>query len=109
MAPFLWIHDLSMPDPTYILPAICSFMFLINFELNARMQKGTRNAANIYIRWGMRAGSVVGVYFFASQPSAMFAYWIGLSLAGLVQPLLLRWQPFRTYFAFPDPPQAARA
>ncbi|EPY33240.1 preprotein translocase subunit YidC [Strigomonas culicis] len=108
MAPFLWVHDLTMPDPTYILPAICAGMFLLNFEMNQRMQKGGRSASSMYIRWAVRGGAVVGIYFFAAQPSAMFAYWIGLSTAGLLQPILLRWQPFRDYFGFPDPPQLAK-
>lgn len=109
MTPFLWVADLTMPDPTYILPAICSTMFVVNFEMNQRMQKGGRSSTNMYIRWAVRVSAVVGVYFFAQQPSALFAYWIGLSVAGLLQPLLLRWQPFRNFFHFPDPPQAARS
>lgn len=109
MAPFLWVIDLTMPDPTYLLPAICSFMFVVNFEMNQRMQKGGRSATQMYIRWAVRGSAVVGIYFFAFQPSAMFAYWIGLSTAGLVQPILLRYQPFRDFFKFPDPPQVAKA
>ncbi|EAN98364.1 hypothetical protein C3747_44g152 [Trypanosoma cruzi] len=109
MAPFLWVKDLTMPDPTYGLPLICAGMFLVNFELNQQMQRGGRSSSGIYIRWAVRAASLVGVYVFASQPSAMFAYWIGLSTAGLLQPLLLRWQPFREFFQFPDPPQAAKS
>ncbi|ESL07836.1 hypothetical protein TRSC58_04471 [Trypanosoma rangeli SC58] len=109
MAPFLWVKDLTMPDPTYGLPFICAGMFLVNFEMNQQMQRGGRSSSGIYIRWAVRAGSLVGVYMFASQPSAMFAYWIGLSTAGLLQPLLLRWQPFRDFFQFPDPPQAAKS
>ncbi|KAK7193999.1 60Kd inner membrane protein [Novymonas esmeraldas] len=109
MAPFLWVRDLTMPDPTYALPAICAGMFLLNFEMNQRMQRGGRSSSNMYMRWVVRVSSVVGVYFFAAQPSAMFAYWIGLSTAGLLQPILLRWQPFRDLFAFPEPPQAAKS
>lgn len=109
MAPFLWVKDLTMPDPTYLLPSICAGMFLLNFEMNQRMQRGGRSSSGMYVRWAVRASSVVGIYFFASQPSAMFAYWIGLSTMGLLQPILLRWQPFRDFFDFPDPPQAAKA
>ncbi|KAG5484795.1 hypothetical protein LSCM1_06621 [Leishmania martiniquensis] len=109
MAPFLWLKDLTMPDSTYTLPAICAGMFLLNFEMNQRMQRGGRSSSGLYVRWAVRASSVVGIYFFASQPSAMFAYWIGLSTAGLLQPMLLRWQPFRDVFHFPDPPQAAKS
>ncbi|CCW63520.1 unnamed protein product [Phytomonas sp. EM1] len=106
--PFLWVTDLTLPDPTYALPAVCVTMFLGNFELNQRMQRGGRSSSSIYIRWGMRAGATVGFYFIAQLPAAMFVYWIGLSMVGLLQPILLRWQPFRNFFDFPDPPQAAR-
>lgn len=109
MAPFLWVKDLTMPDPTYALPAICAGMFLLNFEMNQRMQRGGRSSSTMYVRWAVRGASVVGIYFFAAQPSAMFAYWIGLSTAGLLQPILLRWQPFRDFFRFPEPPQAAKS
>lgn len=107
-APFLWVSDLTLPDPTNLLPIICSGMFLMNFELNQRMQRGGRSSTGMYIRWAMRIGSVIFVYFFSAQPSAMFAYWIGLSTAGLVQPTLLRNQTFRKLFNFPDPPQVAK-
>ncbi|CCD15830.1 unnamed protein product, partial [Trypanosoma congolense IL3000] len=108
-APFLWVSDLTMPDPTYALPAICAGMFLMNFELNQMMQRGGRSSTGLYVRWGMRVGSFVGVYFFASQPAAIFSYWIGLSTAGILQPLLLRWQPFRNFFQLPDPPAVAKS
>lgn len=108
-APFLWIADLSLPDPTMALPMVCGAFFLFNFELNQRMQRGGRSAGGLYIRWGTRVGAAVGVYIFSSQPAALFAYWIGLSCAGLLQPILLRWQPFRNFFSFPDPPLAAKA
>lgn len=104
---FLWTSDLTVPDPTFALPLICGGMFLVNFELNQRMQRGGRSSGSLYVRWGTRIGTLVGVYFFSSQPAALFAYWIGLSCAGVLQPLLLRWQPFRQLFDFPDPPMAA--
>lgn len=105
---FLWVTDLTLPDPTYMLPVICSTMFVMNFEMNQKMQKGGRSATGMYMRWGVRVGCFGFIYFFANQPSSMFAYWIGLSLAGLLQPALLRWQPFRNFFNFPDPPQVAK-
>ncbi|KAG8347191.1 putative 60Kd inner membrane protein [Trypanosoma vivax] len=108
-ASFLWVNDLTMPDPTCGLPVICACMFLMNFELNQMMQRGGRSSTGLYVRWGMRASSIVGVYFLSSQPASMFAYWIGLSTAGFMQPLLLRWQPFRDFFRFPDPPAVAKA
>lgn len=104
---FLWVTDLTLPDPTFCLPLVCSSMFVMNFELNQRMQRGGRSSTGMYLRWIVRIGSCVFVYFFSAQPSALFAYWIGLSTAGMMQPMLLRYRPFRKFFQFPDPPQVA--
>lgn len=105
---FLWVNDLTLPDPTFILPMICASMFVMNFELNQRMQRGGRSASGMYLRWVIRCGAFGFVYFFSAQPSAMFAYWIGLSLAGCIQPIVLRNQKFRNFFGFPDPPQLVK-
>lgn len=107
-ASFLWVSDLTMPDPTYLLPLICSAFFVLNFELNQSMTRGGRSNSSLYLRWVLRGGCFVFAYMASSQPSALFVYWIGMSCAGLIQPLLLRYQPFRDYFKFPDPPAAAR-
>lgn len=106
---FWWVTDLTMPDPTWMLPIACSSLFLLNFELNQLMNRGGRSVNGMYMRWAVRGGMVVSCYFFQSQPSAMFCYWIGMSTAGLLQPMLLRWQWFRNTFDFPDPPPATRA
>eukprot|EP00796_Vickermania_ingenoplastis_P002496 gene2496-1556_t len=45
-ASFLWIADLTLPDPTFALPIMCAALFLFNFELSQRMQRGGRNAGN---------------------------------------------------------------
>ena len=104
---FFWVTDLTLPDPTYILPVICSAMFLFNFELNQSMNRGGRSSMSMYMRWGVRLLCCVMLYFFNAQPSAIFAYWIGLSGAGMLQPLLLRSTRFREFFKFPPPPKAA--
>jgi membrane protein insertase Oxa1/YidC/SpoIIIJ len=108
--PFMWLKDLTAPDPTWTLPVLCAGLFYMNFELNQGMMKGSRSSNTIYIKWGIRIGLVAFVYFAAdSQPAAMFAYWLGMSAAGLLQPLLLRMQWFRDMFGFPEPPDAAKS
>lgn len=101
-ASFLWVTDLTMPDPYNVLPMICGALFVFNFEMNQSLSRGGRGSQVLYVRWAMRVGGFVFLYFFSSQPSALFAYWIGMSAAGMIQPVLLRWQWFRTYFNFPD-------
>jgi membrane protein insertase Oxa1/YidC/SpoIIIJ len=104
---FMWITDLTMPDPTWILPITCVGLFVINYEMNQGMSAGGRASSKMYMRWGIRCGSLVFLYFFQAQPAALFSYWIGMSLAGLLSPIILRWAGFRTYFDFPPRPAAS--
>ena len=106
-ATFLWIKDLTMPDPTMVLPLCCSCLFLMNFEMNQKLNRGGRSATALYLRWAVRVGALGFSYFCASQPSCLFAYWIGMSTAGMLQPLLLRNAKFRAYFDFPEQSKTA--
>eukprot|EP00759_Apiculatamorpha_spiralis_P055264 PhF_6_TR7348/c0_g1_i1/m.11045/K03217/yidC, spoIIIJ, OXA1, ccfA; YidC/Oxa1 family membrane protein insertase len=101
-AGFLWISDLTMPDPYTLLPLLCMGLFFMNFELNQQLGRGARASSALYMRWGMRVGSVLFLYWTYQQPAAIFLYWLGLSLCGCLQPILLRWQPFREKFNFPE-------
>lgn len=107
-ASYLWVTDLTMPDPTLGLPLLCAASFVLNFELTQRLQKGGRSSMNIYLRWGLRVGVIGFTWYFSSQPAALFLYWLGTSLGGAAQPILLRNTSFRRYFDFPDPPAAGK-
>lgn len=107
-ASLLWVTDLTMPDPTMMLPFICAGSFIVNFELSQSLQQGSRSNSAIYIRWAMRVGVLAFAWYFSSQPAALFCYWLGTAIGGSVQPLLLRSMAFRTYFKFPDPPSAGK-
>ena len=107
-ATFMWVTDLSMPDPTLALPILCAATFVANFELTQRLQRGGRGSLAIYMRWGMRVGVVGFTWFFHNQPAALFLYWMGTSIGGAMQPILLRNQKFRAYFDFPEPAAAGK-
>lgn len=107
-ASLLWVTDLTMPDPTMMLPLICAGSFVVNFELSQSLQQGSRTNTAIYIRWAMRVGVLAFTWYFSSQPAALFFYWLGTALGGSCQPLLLRSMAFRKYFDFPDPPSAGK-
>ena len=102
---FLWLTDLTMPDTTYGVQLACVSMFMLNFELNQALNRGGRSPSQLFLLWGMRLATCAMVYFSANQPSAVFLYWMGMSLCGFAQPMLLRWHPFRTFFKYPDPPE----
>ena len=98
---FLWIRDLSMPDPYTLLPFMCGCVFLMNLELNRSLNRGSRSGTGIWVTWATRLGCFAGLIVGYNQPAAIFIYWLGMSLVGFVQPLLLRLESFRDYFDFP--------
>ena len=98
---FVWLQDLSLSDPYFILPALCGCVFFVNLELNRSLNRGSRSGSAIYMTWLTRIGCFGGLFLWHNQPAAIFIYWLGMSLVGFLQPLLLRLNKFRSYFNFP--------
>ena len=98
---FLWIKRISESDPTYVLPVICSTLFIINFELNQNLKSSGRSGLSLLMRIGARLGSFIGFFFLKAQPTAIFCYWIGSSLMGLTSSLMLRNEWIRQTLKFP--------
>lgn len=96
---FLWCHALAMPDPTYVLPVTFCVLTLINFELS--LSKDMKRGWMSNIIWGARLGCVCVIPVAASFRSGVCLYFIGMSVAGLLQPLLLRLPAFRRLLQFP--------
>lgn len=78
----LWFHDLSVPDPLYILPIASALTMLATIELSSSVgNQGTRAKVfkNIF-----RGVAVIMVPFTATFPAALFMYWIPSNIITLV-------------------------
>lgn len=87
----LWFSDLTVADPTYMLPIIASATFLLTVELGAAdgMEGQTavmqRRMKNI-----MRVVAVGIVPFTLSLPASVFMYWTTSNAFSLVQTLVMK-------------------
>ncbi|MBB6099120.1 YidC/Oxa1 family membrane protein insertase [Deinobacterium chartae] len=81
---FLWIYDLSIPDPTYILPilyiAVNVFQTWISTRKTPEMFR-----QQLFIQ-------VIFVYFALTFPSGVLVYWVFSTLIGIVQQLIINRQ-----------------
>lgn len=101
----LWL-TIGMPDPFYVLPVLSCGLTLLNFELSFASRENTAKvgwARNIV--HCARGAAVCAVPVVAMVNSGVLLFWVGMSSAGLLQPLLLRSAEFRRWFGVPDAPK----
>ncbi|KAN0047879.1 hypothetical protein ACTA71_002267 [Dictyostelium dimigraforme] len=76
-AGMLWFQDLSQSDPIFVLPLICSSLYLVATQL--AFSKNT-NPLMIGIKWLSRGMSVLLVVISPTIPSICYLYWIPSAL-----------------------------
>lgn len=86
---FLWISDLTVPDPYYLLPLFtCSTLFL---TIHLGVDGMNLNMANGHIiKYLLRGIPVVLFPFIMNFPSALVVYWSTSNLISLLQVCVLR-------------------
>jgi membrane protein insertase Oxa1/YidC/SpoIIIJ len=101
----LWLGTLTQPDPVGVLPVVCAALTLVNLELAFRnkLNNPTRDTSSLTLMWLFRGGAVSLIPIASQLPAVVLLYWLGLSTAGLAQPLLMRSQAFRKAFKVPTP------
>jgi membrane protein insertase Oxa1/YidC/SpoIIIJ len=98
---FLWISNLSIPDPTYALPTAVAALYLAGVELGSDGVSKEQMGRGI---WFMRALSL-GFFYFAAQWSALFGLYLGTnSAASLVLAQVFKLQGVRKFFDIPRTP-----
>ncbi len=80
-ASFLWIKDLSQPDPTYILPILMGASMILQQFLTP-----TTNKQQQYIFYAM---AVFFTFLFASFPAGLVLYWFTNNVITALQNLII--------------------
>ncbi len=97
--PFLWLPDLSLADPLYIVPILMGLsMFLLSWIGQRGMQQTSQMKIMAY------AMPVVFTLLFLNFPSGLNLYYASMNFASLPQQLLIARERRQ---AQPVPPQAA--
>ena len=97
----MWFHDLSVADPTYILPLLSSATFLVSVETNPP-SGGQGNADNPGMRWGMRALAAAMVPLTASFPQGVFVYWVTTNVFSFAQAQALKIPALKSMAGIPE-------
>lgn len=86
----LWFTDLTIPDPTYILPLACGISFFATIEAGKEQMLDSNPEYGPTIVNAFRALSLVMVPMITTFPSAMLCYWVPNNFITLVQSVTLR-------------------
>ena len=99
---FFWISNVSLPDPSYMLPFAVSGIVLAGIELGA---DGVSRAQMGKMIWGMRAMMPITFYFACLWPS-LFGIYLGFnSLVSLAFAQVVKIKAVRKFLDIPaDPP-----
>ena len=101
----LWFTDLTIPDPTYILPLICGFSFLATIETGKEMMVDSNPTSGPMMVNAFRAMAFVAVPVMTTFPAAMLCYWVPNNCITLVQSVVLRHPTVRKNLGIWDRPK----
>ncbi|KEG10825.1 preprotein translocase subunit YidC [Trypanosoma grayi] len=104
---FLWCMALTMPDPYAVFPIAFCCLTLMNFELSISKELKTGWMLNAI--WGARLGCLCILPAVVHIRAGVALYFVGMSLVGLLQPLLLRSATFRQWFNLPTKQDVEKA
>jgi YidC/Oxa1 family membrane protein insertase len=85
-----WFTDLTIPDPTYILPLACGISFFATIEAGKEQMLDSNPDYGPTIVNAFRALSLVMVPVITTFPAAMLCYWVPNNFITLVQSVTLR-------------------
>ena len=97
-----WFTDLSIADPTYMLPLLSSLTFLASVETNPPNGQDPNAAPGM--KWGMRGLAAVMIPLTASFPQGVFVYWVTTNLFSFGQAQVLRIPVLKKLAGVPDVP-----
>lgn len=95
---FSWIPDLTLADPTYMLPLAATA--LINIQLTLASRDMVSAYAGL-ITNGLRVLSTLGFFIVASLPSGVCVYLVSSSVMMMLQTLSFRIPPIRAALKIP--------
>lgn len=86
----MWFTDLTVPDPTYVLPLICGLSFLTTIEAGKEQMIDANPQYGPVMVNAFRAMAVVMVPVITTFPAAMLCYWVPNNFITLIQSVTLR-------------------
>jgi YidC/Oxa1 family membrane protein insertase len=86
----MWFTDLTVPDPTYVLPIVCGISFLATIEGGKEQMIDSNPQYGPVMVNAFRAMAVVMVPVITTFPAAMLCYWVPNNVITFLQSVTLR-------------------
>ncbi|KRX86804.1 Mitochondrial inner membrane protein OXA1L, partial [Trichinella pseudospiralis] len=96
---FLWITDMTLPDPAWILPLYSSFSVLVILELG--LETGVATDSMSKFKWVMRVMPIGMFFFIKDYPSAMLLHWCISNTFSLITAFLFQIPSIRNFLKIP--------
>jgi YidC/Oxa1 family membrane protein insertase len=100
-----WFADLTVPDPTYILPIACGISFIATIESGKDQMIDSNPTHGPMIVNAFRAMAVVMIPVITSFPAAMLCYWVPNNFITMIQSMALRNSFVKEQFGIWDRPK----
>lgn len=101
-----WFENLSVADPTMILPLVNAFTFWVMVEIGA---DGMKTENHETFKWVMRFLAVGITPLTMDLPAGLFVYWVTNNVFSIAQAGVLKSPSVKDYFGIPKPPTNAPA
>lgn len=100
-----WFTDLTVPDPTYVLPLLCGLSFIATIESGKDQMIDSNPQHGPVIVNVFRAMAVVMVPVITTFPAAMLCYWVPNNFITMTQSMVLRNDTVKQHFGIWDRPK----
>lgn len=99
----LWFTDLTVADPTYMLPALAGLSFLLTIELGAADgMEGQTDEMRTRMKNVMRVVALSVPLVSTALPASVFMYWTASNIFSLAQTLMLKVPGVKRLVGLPD-------
>uniref|UniRef100_A0A0K0E6M8 Mitochondrial inner membrane protein COX18 n=1 Tax=Strongyloides stercoralis TaxID=6248 RepID=A0A0K0E6M8_STRER len=93
----LWITDLSLPDPYYILPITVALLTFLNIYSHRLLSPVSSNMFTKSVDTVVLIGVLIGVKFAMNLPAIFSLYWLSVASSGILEIALLRNPKFKKF------------
>ncbi|KAJ6221187.1 hypothetical protein RDWZM_006999 [Blomia tropicalis] len=96
---FYWVTDLSIPDPMYVLPVVCSLTLWATLEIS--FKSGQNPNQTVIFKYGARIIPILTLIFTYDFPAAIMTYWCTNNFLSVIQVTMLKQPKIREFFNIP--------
>ncbi len=96
-APFLWVKDISQPDPTWITPIVVAVATYVQMKLS-QTPTGDENAER-QMKMMIFTMPILFAFIAKQMPVGVAIYWVSFAIISVIENRIVRWLVEKEYSA----------